>query len=135
MPPWVSAVITPSPIEARVIWARSRSASRAFSTSWRCISCCRVRRNARRMSTLAVVRLATSSSLSKAREPSPRASLKALAAGVTFSLIAWISVFHCCTCSALACPVPMPARILPATSISSMTYLSPTSHSSMARSK
>ena len=65
---------------------------------------------------------------------SPRASLKALAAGVTFSLIAWISVFHCCTCSALACPVPMP-RILPATSISSMTYLSPTSHSSMARSK
>ena len=67
MPPWVSAVITPSPIEARVIWARSRSASRAFSTSWRCVSCCRVRRNARRMSTLAVVRLATSSSLSKAR--------------------------------------------------------------------
>ena len=50
----------------------------AFSTSWRCVSCCRVRRNARRMSTLAVVRLATSSSLSKAREPSPRASLKAL---------------------------------------------------------
>ena len=40
-----------------------------------------------------------------------------LAAGVTFSLIAWISVFHCCTCSALACPAPMPARILPATSI------------------
>ncbi|MNF16450.1 hypothetical protein D3C80_2194690 [compost metagenome] len=66
-----------------------------------------VRSSAKAIRPRAVARFVASSSRRIIREPSPSASLKALAAGVTSSLMANICPFQRCMSASLVCLTPM----------------------------
>ncbi|MOA35018.1 hypothetical protein D3C78_1564390 [compost metagenome] len=66
----------------------------------------------------AVNKLVTNNTRSNIREPSPKASLKALAAGVTPSLMETMRAFQSLTWRAVAWPPTNPARICRATTSS-----------------
>ncbi|MNQ96337.1 hypothetical protein D3C85_1119350 [compost metagenome] len=112
-----------------------RSSSRALAKACRCDSNFCERHRARKINTRAVTRLVARSMCKRKREPSPRASLNALAAGVTRSLMAWICCFQRTIWASLATPRDMPWCICRATSSSCCKYSSPTVHSLMAVSR
>ncbi|MNC41738.1 hypothetical protein D3C75_905150 [compost metagenome] len=102
----------------RVICARSFSSCRALAKAWRWANSLLERRQAMAIRNIAVSRLVISSTRSSMREPSPKASLNALAAGVTPSLMATMRAFQSLTVSASTGPSAKRWRISPASTSS-----------------